>query len=46
MRQRLNADAATGIHIPIAQPGWLEESGEDFFTEAGETRSIPDHSHD
>ncbi|MDF1770011.1 MBL fold metallo-hydrolase [Maricaulis sp.] len=46
VRQRLNADAATGIHIPIAQPGWLEESGEDFFTEAGETRSIPDHSHD
>ena len=45
-RARLNAEAVTGIHIPIRQPDWLDESGEDYFTEAGQTRSIPDHSHD
>ncbi len=45
-RARLNAEAATGIHIPINQPDWLDASGEDFFTEAGETRPIPAHSHD
>jgi L-ascorbate metabolism protein UlaG (beta-lactamase superfamily) len=44
VRERLNADAATGIHIPIQQPDWLDASGEDFFTEAGEERGI--HQHD
>ena len=44
VRQRLNADAATGIHIPIQQPDWLDASGEDFFTEAGEERGV--HGHD
>lgn len=44
VRQRLNAAAATGIHIPIQQPDWLDASGEDFFTEAGEEREV--HGHD
>ncbi|WP_203291858.1 MBL fold metallo-hydrolase [Maricaulis parjimensis] len=45
-RTRLNAEAVTGIHIPINQPDWLATSGEDYFTEPGATRAIPSHSHD
>ena len=45
-RDRLNAEAVTGIHIPISQPEWLATSADDFFTEPGATRAIPSHSHD
>jgi len=45
-RARLNADAVTGIHLGNNHPAWIAQSEDDFFTEAGETRPIPAHSHD
>jgi len=45
-RARLNADHVTGIHLGNNHPAWIAQSDDDFFTEAGETRPIPIHSHD
>lgn len=44
VRERLNADHITGIHVPINAPVAVPASREDFFTEAGEIRAI--HGHD
>lgn len=40
LETRLNAQAATGIHVPINLPADLFISGADFFHEPGETRQL------
>lgn len=43
VRETLNADHVTGIHVPINTPISVRASREDFFTEAGETRDVHGH---
>lgn len=40
LKNRLNAQAATGIHVPINLPADLFISGADFFHQPGETREL------
>lgn len=40
LETRLNAQAATGIHVPINLPADLFISGADFFHDPGETRQL------
>ncbi|MBR9824174.1 MAG: MBL fold metallo-hydrolase [Alphaproteobacteria bacterium] len=43
LRERINADEVTGIHVPIRLPGAVTASSEDFFTRPGEQRGVHPH---
>jgi len=43
LRERINADALTGIHLGPFPPVAVRASEEDFFTEPGETRDLHGH---
>ncbi|MEM1381558.1 MAG: MBL fold metallo-hydrolase [Pseudomonadota bacterium] len=39
----LNADHVIGVHVPVFVPAALIATGADYFSQPGETRSIPHH---
>lgn len=40
LKDRLNAEHAIGVHVPVKVPEALLETGKDYFDEAGETRAL------
>ena len=43
LRERINAETLTGIHLGLFPPVAVRASDEDFFTEPGETRDLHGH---
>lgn len=41
IEQTFNAESAVGMHVPIDTPGWLAQSGWDYFSGAGQEVAVP-----
>ncbi len=40
LKDDINAEKATGVHVPIKVPAELKESGADYFSNSGESRAV------
>ena len=39
--QTFNADGAVGMHVPVDEPGWLADSGWEYFNGLGQQVGVP-----
>ncbi|MBV7266159.1 MBL fold metallo-hydrolase [Erythrobacter ani] len=39
--ETLNAESAAGMHVPVEEPAWLAGNGRRYFTEEGQSVTIP-----